>query len=112
VAILNNMIKSTAANVGEECTWCYEMRGVLLWEVNNVPHLFVKPGILEPRITSSSKCSESLKPALVSIHSSKAVNMQNSSTLDSSPGATFHFAHAFLSRDVVTSFFSITVCIV
>jgi hypothetical protein len=70
------------------------MRRVLLWEMNNVPHLFVKPGILEfvvPRLTSSLKCSDSPKPALVSIHSSKAANMQNSSTLDSSPDATFHF---------------------
>jgi hypothetical protein len=59
----------------------------------NVPHLFVKPGILEfvgRRLTSSPKCSDSPRPALVSIHSSKAANKQNSSTLESSPGATFH----------------------
>jgi hypothetical protein len=30
--------------------------------------------------------------------------MQNSSTLDSSPGAVFHFEHAFLARDVVSFF--------
>ena len=114
MVILNEMIKCAAANIGEEGTWCNEMMRVLLWEMNNVPHLFFKPGILEfvgPRLTSSPKCWDSPKPALVSIHSSKAANMQNSSTLDISPDATFHFEHAFLSRDVVTSVVSITVCI-
>jgi len=83
------------------------MMRVLLWEMKNVPHLFVKPGILEfvgPRLTSSPKCWDCPKPALVSIHSSKAANMQNSSTLDSSPDATFHFEYAFLSCDVVILF--------
>ena len=91
MACILKMIKYSAANVGEECAWCNEMMRVLLWEMNNVPHLFVKPGILEfvgPRPTSSPKCSDSPKPALVSIHSSKAANMQNISTLDSSPFRT------------------------
>ena len=85
----------------------------MLWEMNNVPHRFVKPGILEfvgPCPTSSPKCSESPRPALVSIHSSKAANMQNISTLDRSPRATFRFEHAFLARVVVIV--SITVCII
>ena len=85
---------------------------VVLWGMNNVPHLFVKPGILEfvePWPASSLKCSESPRPALVSIHSSKAANMQNSCTLDSSLGETFHVQHAFLAWDVVTAFVSITV---
>ena len=59
--------------------------------MNNVPHPFVKPGILEfveSRLTSSSEYEESYGPPLASIHSSKAANMQNSSTLDSSPFRT------------------------
>jgi hypothetical protein len=83
------------------------MRRVVLWEMNNVPHLFVKPGILDfvgPGLTSSPKGSESLRPALVSIQSSKAVNTQNSSTLDSSTGATFRFYRAFLAWDLVIFF--------
>ena len=91
MACVLKLIQFTVANVGEECTWCNEIWCVVLWEMNNVPHLFVKPGILEfvgPRLKSSPKCAESPRPALVSIHSSKAVNTQNSSTLDSSPFRT------------------------
>ena len=61
------------------------------WEMNNVPHLFVKPGILEfvgPRRRSSPKRSESPRPALVSIHLSKAANTRNISALDRSPFRT------------------------
>ena len=106
------VIKCAVANVGEEWAWCNGMRRVLLWGMNNVPHLFFKPGILEfvgPRLTSSPKCSYSSIPALLSIHSSKAANMQNISTLDSSPGAIFHFEHAFLAPDVVIFFIFIKI---